>query len=145
VSINWYDRKGKLLCGGSINDPAWIKNMEKVGKLLEDREYKVVGQDRVGRFFVSTVWVGLNHNYGDGPPLIFETMVFDESKKQEYGIGDGKWTSLGEDVFTDRYSTEEGAKAGHVEVLKKYTEIAEEEKSYGLVYSEEGNGTPSTN
>ena len=26
--------------------------------------------------WVSTVWLGLNHNYGDGPPLIFETMVF---------------------------------------------------------------------
>ncbi len=25
---------------------------------------------------VSTVFLGLNHQYGDGPPLIFETMVF---------------------------------------------------------------------
>lgn len=28
-------------------------------------------------YFVSTVFLGLNHNYGGGPPLIFETMVLD--------------------------------------------------------------------
>jgi hypothetical protein len=26
--------------------------------------------------YVSTVFLGLNHQYGDGPPLVFETMVF---------------------------------------------------------------------
>lgn len=25
---------------------------------------------------VSTVWVGLDHQFGDGPPLIFESLVF---------------------------------------------------------------------
>lgn len=25
---------------------------------------------------VSTVFLGLNHQYGDGPPLLFETMIF---------------------------------------------------------------------
>jgi hypothetical protein len=25
---------------------------------------------------VSTVWLGLNHNFGDGPPLYWETMIF---------------------------------------------------------------------
>jgi hypothetical protein len=35
-----------------------------------------VAKDTVGDVEVSTVWLGLNHQYGDGPPLIFETMVF---------------------------------------------------------------------
>lgn len=56
---------------------------------------------------VSTVWLGLDHNYSDqGPPLIFETMVFG-------GTLDGE---------QDRYVTLEQAHAGHemwVEKCKK--------------------------
>lgn len=29
---------------------------------------------------VSTVFLGLDHRYGDGPPLVFETMVFPSQK-----------------------------------------------------------------
>ena len=43
---------------------------------FEDNEYKRVAFDQIGDVEVSTVWLGLNHQYGDGPPLIFETMVF---------------------------------------------------------------------
>ena len=32
---------------------------------------------------VSTVFLGLNHQWGDGPPLIFETMVFGGPLNQE--------------------------------------------------------------
>lgn len=46
---------------------------------------------------VSTVWLGLNHNWGDGPPLIFETMVFRGPLDEEQV----------------RYSTEAEAIAGH--------------------------------
>lgn len=46
---------------------------------------------------VSTVWLGLNHAFDSGPPLIFETMIFGGPM----------------DEYMDRYSTEEEAKAGH--------------------------------
>lgn len=47
---------------------------------------------------VSTVFLGLDHRfYGDGPPLIFETMVFG-------GEHDGR---------QDRYATWPEAQAGH--------------------------------
>lgn len=36
---------------------------------------RVDGKD-VGQVKVSTVFLGLDHQYGDGPPLLFETMVF---------------------------------------------------------------------
>lgn len=29
------------------------------------------------------VWLGLDHRYGEGSPLIFETMVFPEQARQE--------------------------------------------------------------
>jgi hypothetical protein len=46
---------------------------------------------------VSTVFLGLDHSFGDGPPVLFETMVFDD-----YGGGDA-W----------RWSTWDEAVAGH--------------------------------
>lgn len=36
--------------------------------------YTVVGDG----WEVSTVWLGLNHQFGDGVPLIYETMVFND-------------------------------------------------------------------
>lgn len=46
---------------------------------------------------VSTVFLGLNHQYGEGPPILFETMVFG-------GVYDGDQM---------RYSTYLEAELGH--------------------------------
>lgn len=55
--------------------------------------------------YVSTVWLGLDHNfYSDGPPLIFETMVFPSNSYDELDMA--------------RYSTEAEAKAGHERMVK---------------------------
>lgn len=63
-----------------------------------------VGQDEIGDVLVSTVWLGLDHNCSDeGPPLIFETMVFGESLDGE----------------KRRYSTEAEAIAGHAEMVAR--------------------------
>ncbi len=66
-----------------------------------------VAQDTnvAGSADVSTVYLGINHRFGDGPPLIFETMVFGGPLDQEQ----------------ERYSTEAQARAGHakwVEAVK---------------------------
>lgn len=47
---------------------------------------------------VSTVFLGLDHQYGEGPPLVFETMVFEGSFS---------------DLLCWRYSTWDEAEAGH--------------------------------
>lgn len=59
--------------------------------------------------WVSTVYLGLNHNlvFGGGKPLIFETMVFKPW---------GRYKSL----EMDRYSTKEEAKIGHEEMVKRW-------------------------
>lgn len=56
--------------GTGTNDTlAWAKAFEK-----GDRH---VGWINLSNgYIISTVWLGLNHAYGDGPPLIYETMVF---------------------------------------------------------------------
>lgn len=60
-------------------------------------DYTRIGSTRIGDIWISTVWLGLNHNFFDGPPLIFETMIFGGNLDQEM------W----------RYSTVEEARAGH--------------------------------
>jgi hypothetical protein len=51
---------------------------------------------------VSTVWLALDHQWGEGEPLIFETMIFG-----------GDYDVWG----TRRYSTEEAAMRGHLRVV----------------------------
>lgn len=58
-----------------------------------------VGLDKLNGFTVETVFLALNHNHGDGPPLIFESTVF---------RGDSS-----ESVDCYRYSTWGDAVAGH--------------------------------
>ena len=78
-------------------------------RLFEDRAYQVVQQTTLADgTLVSTVWLGLNHQYGDGPPLIFETMVFPAS---------------GADRDQERYSTEADAWVGHAKMVNKWTRL----------------------
>lgn len=46
---------------------AWIE---------ERREQRIVRQEWVGEWQVSTVFLGLDHRWGEGPPILWETMVF---------------------------------------------------------------------
>lgn len=50
---------------------------------------------------LSTVWLGLNHSFFEGPPLIFETMLFARNNREL------QW----------RYSTEVDAIEGHFRAL----------------------------
>ena len=70
--------------------------------------YVVVGRTRVGRYVVSTVWLGIDHAWGRGIPLIFETMVFADEGAPEWSPTEG---------FMDRYPTEDSAVRGHLEVV----------------------------
>jgi hypothetical protein len=97
--LGHFDREGQLMGFGD-----WA---EAIG----DTDYKVVKRDEVGKYLVSTVWLGLDCRFGDpslleGKPIIFETMVFDQS-------GDHPWM----DRYMNRYATEEEALKGHEEAL----------------------------
>jgi hypothetical protein len=62
-----------------------------------------VDNDFIGDMQVSTVWLGLDHQFGEGPPLIFETMVFGGPHDQ----------------YTERYSTEDEARRGHKRIVAR--------------------------
>ena len=69
--MDCYDKYGQTL------------STEDCGLLLGNREYAVIEKTAVGPYQVSTVWMGLDHSWGTGPPLIFETMVFIKPEKGE--------------------------------------------------------------
>lgn len=65
---------------------------------------RIVAKTQVGDSEISTVFLGLDHQFiVGGPPLIFETMVFG-------GLLDGE---------EERYSTWEQAEAGHKDVVER--------------------------
>lgn len=51
---------------------------------------------------ISTVFLGLNHAWGDGPPILFETMVFGGEHDQ----------------FQERYETWGQAEEGHKKAIE---------------------------
>ena len=67
---------------------------------------KRVADDMVGKVRISTIFLGINHNFGiSGKPILFETMGFDES---------------GDTLFCDRYTDWDSAVLGHQNKIKEY-------------------------
>lgn len=69
-----------------------------------------VAQTTVGSTWVSTVFLGIDHQFGDGPPLVFETMTFPLN-------ANGERDASGEETY--RYATWSDAEAGHAAVVKR--------------------------
>jgi len=65
---------------------------------------KHVNQETVGDYWISTVWLGLEHGYNKNRPLIFETMIKHKSKK---------WLD-----YQARYSTWKEAEEGHKQAVE---------------------------
>ena len=70
-------------------------------------ENKKVALDKVNGKTISTVFLGLDPSYGDGPPMLFETMIFEAGEV------------VGE---MDRYSTWDQAVDGHNAIVAKVKE-----------------------
>lgn len=78
----------------------WAQAFEKA-----DRH---IGNDTIGNVLVSTVFLGLDHSFGSGPPLLFETMIFGGEH----------------DHYQDRCSSYDEAEAMHLKALAMVRESA---------------------
>lgn len=85
----YYDRSGKPITGAQF-------------RALKASQYRIA-LDTIGTSTVSTVWLGLDHAYGDGSPIIFETLVRSGPLSDEM----------------ERYSTEAEARAGHERMCER--------------------------
>jgi hypothetical protein len=104
-STMYYDMDGKPITGKTFDEITlkWAKSFENTkGRKLGNTNLAF------GLVHVSTVWLGLNHAWGEGRPLIFETMIFV-----------GGWG----DYYCNRYSTKEEALKGHEYAVKNAYKI----------------------
>lgn len=77
-------------------------DLTKWAKWIETAD-RTVKKTKVGDVDVSTVFLGLDHNFMGGTPLLFETMVFGGKYNEEM----------------ERYSTWEEAEIGHEKMVDK--------------------------
>ncbi len=67
-----------------------------------ERDSRIVAKSKLpGDVRVSTVFLGLDHSWDGGPPLLFETMIFGGAHND----------------YQERYSTWEEAEKGHAEAV----------------------------
>ena len=64
---------------------------------------RTIARTQIGDALVSTVFLGLNHRFGPGSPLLFETMVFGGELEGE----------------TERYETIDEARIGHEQMVNR--------------------------
>lgn len=100
----WWDINGHThvyLGDGSEAIHAWAE-------MMNDTARRTVATDEVNHVFVSTVFLGADHNYfPKGPPLLFETMLF------VHEGGDQKY-----DHLTWHHATWDEASAWHKKVVR---------------------------
>jgi hypothetical protein len=74
----------------------WSSQLRDMNK----NDTKHVAHDKIDNYIISTIWLGLDHNYFGGRPMLFETMIFKDNKSFE-------------DIYMDRYFTWDEALKGH--------------------------------
>ena len=109
----YYDKKGH-----PIAFCAWAVLYES--RKEDGGGYYRVAQTTVGPWWISTVWLGMDHNFGfvrhdeERPPIIFETMIFWHGP--EGGEPD-------HDRPMARYSTLAQARRGHANAVREYRRL----------------------
>lgn len=51
---------------------------------MDHNKNRIVMQETLVGCLVSTIFLGFDHRYDDGPPILFETMLFYENDMEEY-------------------------------------------------------------
>lgn len=94
-----------------VNFGEWAIWFEKAG---QDR---IVKQEVVGEWFVSTVFLGIDHSFGLSPARkLFETMVFVNERTVKSNFSKKKYRA---DQYQERYSTWPQAEKGHDAIVAK--------------------------
>lgn len=99
-TVAWFDPMGRPLPGGQMGS---VVLFEQLRRLPENH---LVTDLHAGMHMlqVSTVYLGLNHNYWEGYPLVWETMIFPGESKL--------------DVWCHRYAHRPAAVLGHGQVVE---------------------------
>ncbi len=110
-SMNWMNES---IYTDKHGNPINIREMEQ---LLQDKTYRQVGVDTIGKYTVSTVWLGFG--YGIWEPFdTFETIIFFSEDL----------TQASDEIW--RYKTFDNAMEGHQAICNKVRKFVENGKEY---------------
>lgn len=87
---------------------------------------------------VSTVFLGLNHQHGEGPPLVFETLPFRHCSPPLVLYGGTTLDRESLDAFMERYSTWTEAEEGHARVVAEVRAWLKAERNRSSEHNEQG-------
>lgn len=99
---------GKYILAGKT--PVPCSDLMRWGEWME-KNSRQVALSHLSTCRVSTVFLGLDHAFGGGPPILFETMVFGTIENHEL------------DEYCVRYSTWEEAEEGHKRIVESARQI----------------------
>lgn len=116
------------------NEPVQEPDLLKWGQWFQhNRERRIIKQEETKFYYVSTVFLALDHNWQGGPPILFETMTFEREhviKPEMKAFGHVlPPMRIREEVACERWTTWDQAVAGHnatVDRIKEWERIAEE-------------------
>jgi len=89
---------GRYILDDETGEPIPCEDLLTWGKWLQGAD-RTVAKTKKGDIRVSTMFLGLDHSFGEGPPLLYETMIFGGEHDQ----------------YQARYATRKEALAGHKE------------------------------
>lgn len=102
------DEAKRVVCVEMMVWARWFETAERHVKLTVTEDHTI-----------STIFLGLNHQWGKGPPLVFETMIFNKE--------DGKPSDL--DTWQYRYSSWDDAEHGHKAAVRRVLAYEKEQHS----------------
>lgn len=115
-------------------EPVKVTDTEAWAKWLQSNPDRHVAKDIIGHYRVSTVFLGIDHQFRDnGPPILYETMVFDENKRvvidgKDYGRE--QWEG-----YCERYATKAEAAEGHGRACRAVLKQMRKEQDDGILKS----------
>ncbi len=95
--VSWYENADR--CVAETDIPQWNLLVRFGNFMVHSHLWK---KNRFEPISISTVFLGLNHNFGDGEPLLFETMIFGGKR----------------DGYQERYATRQESIKGHKKAVK---------------------------
>lgn len=99
----------------------WYEAAAKKGQGEATHDPRRVASTNLATVWISTVFLGVNHQWGDGPPILFETMIFTHDKFPREFKGKIKWSR--DDLDTFRYATWDDAQTGHDAIVRRYQKL----------------------
>jgi hypothetical protein len=114
-----------LDCGmyilGTDGEPIHTTDTLAWGRWMETAD-RHVAKTKLGIYWISTVFMGLDHSFGSGgPPVLWETMVFGEMVYSEFSGREIRDT-VDRDGYFARYSSKEAALLGHEMIVARVRE-----------------------